>query len=75
MGHAAVRTALADGDVDHLIEIRGVFDGWSILVRKSDGAHLNRWASEDDPTRPEPGYGRRYYETQDVIYAQTIEED
>lgn len=30
-------------DVDHLIELRGVYDGWSVAVMK-DGTRVNRWA-------------------------------
>ncbi len=30
-------------DVDHLIELRGVYDGWSAAVM-SDGTFVNRWA-------------------------------
>ena len=38
------------GDGDHLIEIRGVHDGWSVKVM-TDGRLFNRWASlnMDDP--------------------------
>lgn len=31
-------------DVDHLIELRGVYDGWSVAVMK-DGTRVNRWES------------------------------
>lgn len=30
--------------VDHLIELRGVYDGWSVAVMK-DGTRINRWKS------------------------------
>ena len=40
-----------DPDVAYLIEVRGVYDGWSIAVMK-DGRLVNRWAGE-------PGYERR----------------
>lgn len=29
-------------DVDHLIELSGVYDGWSVAVMK-DGTRVNRW--------------------------------
>ena len=51
--------------VDHLIELPGVYDGWSIAVFQ-DGTVLNRW-SNDDGTGPEPGYERRYAATQKAI--------
>lgn len=37
--------------VDHLIELRGVYDGWSVAVLE-DGTHVNRWADI-------PGYEHR----------------
>lgn len=40
-----------DAEVDHLIELRGVYDGWSVKVLK-DGTRINRWAGI-------PGYERR----------------
>lgn len=48
-----------------LIEIRGVYDGWSISV-SPDGTLRNRWAN-DEGTGPEPGYERRYSETEAYI--------
>lgn len=45
-------------EIDHVIELRGVYDGWSIAVLK-DGRMLNRWAN-DAGDGPEPGYERRY---------------
>lgn len=44
-------------EIDYLIELRGVYDGWSIAVHK-DGTLRNRWAGEDG--KAEPGYERRY---------------
>ena len=38
-------------EIDHLVELRGVYDGWSVAVMK-DGTKINRWANE-------PGYERR----------------
>lgn len=45
-------------NVHHFIEIRGVYDGWSIAVL-NDGTYVNRW---------EPG-DRRYAPTQEYIEA------
>lgn len=45
-----------------LIELRGVYDGWSVAVMK-DGSRLNRWANADG-TGPAPGYWRRYEATE-----------
>lgn len=42
----------------YLIELRGVYDGWSIKLMK-DGTTINRWAN-DAGDGPEPGYERRY---------------
>lgn len=39
------------------IEIRGVYDGWSV-AELPDGTLLNRWEESD---------GRRYQETEDFI--------
>lgn len=47
--------------VDHLIELRGVYDGWSIAVYK-DGTIHNRWAGDD-----ESGYVRRFEATEKAI--------
>lgn len=52
-------------DIDHFIELRGVYDGWSIAVRK-DGTLHNRWAN-DEGTGPHPGYERRWRATEDAI--------
>ena len=38
-------------DTAYLIELRGVYDGWSVRVLK-DGTRINRWAGI-------PGYERR----------------
>lgn len=43
-------------DVEVLIEIRGIYDGWSVAKMK-DGTYVNRW-DEDD---------RRHKPTQDWI--------
>jgi hypothetical protein len=37
-------------DVDTLIEIRGVYDGWSAALLK-DGRYVNRWDPERHPQR------------------------
>jgi|TARA_R100000482_G_scaffold124710_2_gene78572 hypothetical protein len=52
-----IEKAYAENDVAYLIEIREIYDGWSILVRQSDGARLNRW---------EPGT-KRFILTQEYI--------
>lgn len=44
--------------LDYYIEIRGVYDGWSVAKMK-DGSYINRWEPED----------RRYQVTQDFIEA------
>lgn len=56
---------LKDGEIDYLIEIRGVYDGWSIAVLK-DGTLWNRWAN-DEQTEAYPGYKRRYEATRKCI--------
>ena len=33
-------------DVETFIELRGVYDGWSIAKMK-DGSYINRWPEED----------------------------
>ena len=48
-------------NVDHIIEITGVYDGWSVAVLE-DGTRWNRWAN-DTQDGPEPGYERRYEAT------------
>jgi hypothetical protein len=35
-------TTSLDAQTDHLIELRGVYDGWSVRVLK-DGTRVNRW--------------------------------
>lgn len=55
-------SALLPEGIDHYVEIRGVYDGWSVAVMK-DGRMLNRWPPDD----------RRHKATQDWIasYATT----
>ncbi len=55
---------MSDDDIAYLIELRGVYDGWSIKVLK-DGTAINRWADEDG--KPVEGYERRWQLTQDAI--------
>lgn len=43
-------------EVETFIELRGVYDGWSIAKMK-DGSYANRWAETD----------HRYKRTQDFI--------
>lgn len=47
---------VSDAAVDCVIEIRGVYDGWSVAKMK-DGSYINRWPEGD----------RRYQPTQDFI--------
>lgn len=51
-------------NIDHLIELRGVYDGWSIAVYQ-DGTLRNRWAEQDGS--PMAGYERRWRATEDAI--------
>ena len=51
----------APEDVDHYIEIRGYYDGWSVAKMK-DGRMLNRWPPDD----------RRHKPTQDFIDRQAL---
>ena len=49
-------TDIADASqIDHLIELRGVYDGWSVAVLK-DGTRVNRWAGTQ--------YTHRWYVTE-----------
>ena len=41
----------APEDVDHYIEVRGIFDGWSVAQMK-DGRLLNRWPPSDRRHKP-----------------------
>ena len=50
--------------IDHLIELRGVYDGWSIAVY-TDGTMRNRWAEADGTASP--GYERRWFATEQAI--------
>ncbi len=52
-------------DVDHIIELPDVYDGWSVAVLK-DGSVWNRW-SNDTEDGPLVGYERRYAATQRYI--------
>lgn len=54
-----------DDEIDHLVQLQVVYDGWSIAVLK-DGRRINRWAN-DEGTGPEEGYERRYRMTQEVL--------
>lgn len=51
--------------IDYLIELRGVYDGWSISVW-TDGTIKNRWANATQ-SGPEPGYERRWKATENAI--------
>lgn len=52
--------------VVQLIELHGVYDGWSVKIM-SDGRAINRWANADGT--PAEGYERRYKATQAWIDA------
>lgn len=60
---------MTDGDVragvSYYIELREVYDGWSIEVLV-DGTVRNRWA-DPETGGPLVGYERRWRATQDVI--------
>lgn len=43
-------------DVQYLIEVRGIYDGWSVALM-NDGTYVNRWEQDD----------RRYQPTQDYM--------
>lgn len=38
--------SLDESQIAHLIELRGVYDGWSVAVLK-DGRRVNRWAGTE----------------------------
>jgi len=38
-------------DVECLIEIRGIYDGWSVKKMK-DGSYVNRWEADDRRHKP-----------------------
>lgn len=63
---------LSGNQIDHLIEIRGVYDGWSIAVHR-DGSLHNRWAQSDGTAIP--GYERRWQATEDAIAAMWAERE
>ena len=52
---------MPDKKVKALVEIRGVYDGWSYILYE-DGSMKNRWDPVQDP--------RRYSLTQEVINQQ-----
>jgi hypothetical protein len=59
---------MTTSNVDHLVEVSGVYDGWSIaVIRHPEYKYVNRWATDDDPASPEPGYERRFYATEEYI--------
>ena len=53
-----------NAEIDYLIELRGVYDGWSIAVH-TDGTLRNRWASADGTAIE--GYERRWEATENAI--------
>lgn len=55
-------------NIDHLIEVSGVYDGWSIaVIRYPEYVYVNRWATYDDPSAPDPGYERRFRAAEEYI--------
>lgn len=50
--------------IAHLIELRGVYDGWSIAVLE-DGSLINRWAGP--AAAGLPGNERRFEATEEAI--------
>ena len=40
-----------ESKVSHYIELRGVYDGWSIAVMQ-DGRMVNRWPADDPRHKP-----------------------
>lgn len=59
---------MTEKTIDHLIELRGVYDGWSIAAY-TDGTFRNRWAEDDGTARP--GYERLWQVTEDAMTAWT----
>lgn len=53
-------------NVAYLVELRGVYDGWSIAVMK-DGSRVNRWDKKD--------YPKRWAATQAVLDAEGDDND
>lgn len=55
-------------NVDHLIELPDVYDGWSIaVISEPSYAYVNRWADENNPTRARSGYERRFRMVEEYI--------
>ena len=63
--NAASLTPMTEGVT--LVEIRGVYDGWSILINEQ-GEWLNRWEN-DEGGGPAEDYERRWKATHDYIQA------
>jgi len=59
-------------EVAYLIELRGVYDGWSV-ARMTDGSLRNRWANEDGT--PREGYERRFEAAQKYIEGMEATDD
>jgi hypothetical protein len=56
---------MATSPIAMLIELQGVYDGWSIALYE-DGTMVNRWANEDG-TGPQPGLERRWGAAEEYI--------
>lgn len=75
-GKHAVRViggvAFSIEDIDHVVELQDVYDGYSVIVLK-DGTRINRWASQHEANQAEYGREHRWSLTQ--RYLQGREED
>lgn len=58
-------TTPSEPQVHYLIELPGVYDGWSIAAM-TDGTFSNRWAN-DSGDGPFPGYERRWEAAEKAI--------
>ena len=50
-------------EIDHYIEIRGIYDGWSVAKMK-DGRLLNRWPPDDRRHKPTQDWIARFKATE-----------
>lgn len=62
-GHAGKCGDGPEAGVSNLIEIRGIYDGWSVKAM-TDGTYVNRWDASD----------RRFQPTQEWIEARIVEQ-
>lgn len=61
-------------EVQSLIELRGVYDGWSVAVME-DGSMVNRWSIKDVDGNviAFPGVERRFETTQSYLRGEPAE--